>query len=451
MPDHPDHKERRREVRLRVPVGARLVRFLMHPAGKCLAGVAVVAAVAGLGVFTYYYDHYSKLIDRKLRIGMFPNHARLFAAPRRIAVGDHGSPEEIAAELRAAGYSESGGNAMGSFRLGMNWIEILPGSGSYFQPEEGLIEFEGGRIARISSTRDRVARGEYLLEPRLITNLFDRSREKRRMLKLADFPQVLKDAILSAEDKRFFEHHGLDPFGMVRAVYVDLRSGRKEQGASTLTQQLARSFFLDQRKTWRRKLPEMMITLALEQKLTKDEIFEDYCNQMYLGRRGSFSIHGFGEAAQAYFGKDIRRVSLAEAAMLAGILPNANYYNPFRAPQRVKERRDRVLSLMRQNGKISEAEYAQAVATPLHLQPGASQALEAPYFVDMVTDTLQSQLQDMDFLSHPYRVYTTLDLDLQRAAVDAIRTGMEEVDKQLRRQRRFRDTSFPPAQCALIA
>jgi penicillin-binding protein 1B len=232
---------------------------------------------------------------------------------------------------------------------------------------------------------------------------------------------------------------------------VDLREGRKQQGASTLSQQLARSLWLDLEKRWSRKLAEMMITLQLEQRLSKEQIFEYYCNEVYLGHRGTFAIHGFGEAARVYFGKDISQLDLAEAAALAGLIQRPMSLNPFRYPERMRDRRNVILSLIRQNGHISDREYALAVESPLTLAKPGNQSLDAPYFVDMVNDALQTQFQDVDFQSSSYRIYTTLDLDLQRAATESVRTGMELVDEQLRKQRRFRDGYVPQAQVALVA
>src|SRR5262249_35730170 len=147
--------------------------------------------------------------------------------------------------------------------------------------------------------------------------------------------------------------------------------GQKREGASTLSMQLAREFWLDQNKNWGRKFAEVMITLELEQKLTKQEIFEYYCNQISLGQRGSFSIHGIGQAAQAYFGKDIRNLNVHEAATLAGIIQRPSYYNPYRHPDQTKQRRNLILSLMRQNGFITDREYAVESEKPLGVVSGA--------------------------------------------------------------------------------
>lgn len=442
---------RKKEVKVKVPKDARLAQFFLGPAGRILVVLVALVTVGSLGVFTYYYSKYSRLIDQKLRAGPFANTSKIYAMPEMVAVGDQATPAEIANELKRSGYSESRSNPMGWLRVGTNQIEIFPGPDSYFDQEAGIIRFSGNRISQIVSLQDNTVRSQFQLEPQLITNLFDRNREKRRLVKFGDIPKVLIDAVTSAEDKRFFQHAGFDPIRIIKAAYIDLKEGRKEQGASTLSQQLARGLWLDADKNWRRKLAELLITLQLEQKLSKEEIFEDYANQIYLGRRGSFSIHGFGEAAEAYFGKDIRQLTLPEAATLAGIIQRPGYFNPFKYPDRVRERRNIILMLMHQNGHITDWEYSQAMASPLSLAKGASQSVDAPYFVDMVNDLLQSKFQDFDFQANSFRIYTSLDLDLQRAAVEAVRIGMQNVDDQIKRQRRFRGQTPPDAQCALIA
>ena len=440
------------KVRARVPKRAFLVRFLLHPVGKTLLISFTLALLVGAGVLTHYYIKYSHLIDQKLRAGPFANTSKIFAAPRMIAVGDPLTADDIKAELIRCGYSQSHSNTMGSFEIRSDGsVEILPGPDSYFDQEAGVIKFSGGRISQIVSLRDNTSRAQYQLEPQLITNLFDRNREKRRLVSFSDIPKVLIDAVTAIEDKRFFQHQGFDLFRIVKAAYVDLKEGRKEQGASTLSQQLARNLWLFPEKSWKRKIAELLMTFHLEQTTSKQKIFEYYANETYLGRRGSFSINGFGEAAEVYFGKDIRQLTLPEAATLAGMIQRPGYYNPDRNPDRVKDRRNLVLSLMRQNDDISDREYAVAVDSPLTFAKGASQSLDAPYFVDQVNDFLQSQFQDIDFKANTFRVYTTLDLDLQRAAAEAIDDGMKNVDDQIRRQKRFKGQTPPKAQCALIA
>ena len=441
----------KREIRVRVPRRAGLARFFLRPSGRfVLVGMAVFT-VLWFGVFFYFYTKYARVIDQRLKAGVFANSAKIFAAPETVGVGDVTTPAEIAAELRRSGYNESRGNPVGYYQLGRDSVEVFPGKDSYFDQEAGLIRFAGGKISEIVSLRDNTERSLYQLEPQLITSLTGPTREKRRMVKFHDIPPILVEAVTSAEDKRFFQHAGFDPVRIIKAFYVDLKEGRKGQGASTLSMQLARMFFLDTDKRWTRKAAEAIITLQLEQKLTKEEIFEDYCNQIYLGYRGSFRIHGFGEAAEAFLGKDLSQITLPEAAQLAGLPRWPAYFDPYNHPDHAKERRNVVLGLMRSNGYISDRDYALAIEAPLTVARGAAQSVEAPYFVDLVNDALQSRFQDEDFQANAFRVYTTLDMHLQRAATDAIRKGMVLVDEQIRKQRRFKGQTPPQAQVALVA
>ena len=194
----------------------------------------------------------------------------------------------------------------------------------------------------------------------------------------------------------------------------------------------------------------MLITMRLEEKLSKKQIFEDYANQVYLGRVGTVSINGFGAAGQEYFGKDIRQLSVPEAALIAALIQRPSYYNPLRSPDRAVERRNLVLGLMRQNGYLSDAQYQSGRTTPLTLSTRDGEAAEAPYFVDLTNDELQGNIAEGEG-NYP-RVYTTVDLNLQRMALEAVRIGMENVDKLLRKPRR-RKATLPPAepQVALVA
>ncbi|HVV47413.1 MAG TPA: PBP1A family penicillin-binding protein [Bryobacteraceae bacterium] len=441
----------RRTGARRVQGGSRLARALMHPVGKAFLVLALVTVVSGAGVFIYYYQKYAKLIDERLKGGPFTTTSRIYAAPEAIAVGEITSPADIATELRAAGYSESSRNTMGYYVVKPDSMDIFPGAESYFRQEPAAVKFARGKISRIISLRDNTDRPEYELEPQLVTNLHSANREKQRLVRYDDIPVILREAILSAEDKRFFSHPGFDMLGILRTAWVDLKHGRKEQGASTLTMQLSRYLFLTLSKSWQRKAAEVMITLQLEQKLTKEQIFELYCNQVDLGRRGSFMIRGFGEAAQTYFGKDIKSLNVQESATLAGALRSASYYNPWRFPDRAKERRNTVLALMRENKYIDDRTYALAVESPLKVQSGPAESKEAPYFVDLVNEDLERRFPGTNFQQESARIYTTLDLDLQKFANEAVAIGMKQVDEIAKKQKRFRGKPYVEPQVALIA
>ncbi|HTS47109.1 MAG TPA: PBP1A family penicillin-binding protein [Bryobacteraceae bacterium] len=438
-------------VKVQVPKKASAVRFFLRPGGKVLIAILALVITAGLGVFTYYYSYYSHRIEAKLAAGPYANTSMLFAAPRTLAVGDVAGPLEIAGELRHSGYSESRNNRMGYFALKPDEIDVYPGPDSYFKRDDGVIKFRAGKVARIISLADNTDRTEYTLEPELISNLFDKNREKRRLVKYEDIPPVLVHAVVSAEDKRFFQHSGFDPVRIIKSAYVDVKKGQNAQGASTLSMQLAGMLLLNRSdRSWRRKIPEVLITLHLEQKLSKEQIFEYYANQVPLGNRGSFGIRGFGEAAEVYFGKDVSQLTLPEAATLAGLIQQPSYINPYRWPDRAKVRRNIVLKQMWENKYIGEAELERASASPMTLAKGGGESAEAPYFVDLVNDQLLEKFPDYNFQSNTYRVYTTLDMNLQRDAAEAVRIGMEEVDQHMK-NRKKRDPKYPDPQCALIA
>jgi penicillin-binding protein 1B len=439
-------------VKLRISKKSLLVRFLSHRLGRAFLVVSLLAFSACAGVFVYFYVTYARMIEEKLRTGPFSNASMLYAAPRPINVGDQADGEEIAAYLRRAGYAESNTSRMGWYRVRPDAIEINPGPDAY-DSEGAVIKIDRGVVAQIISLRDHTERTQYYLEPELITNLFDSKRQKRRLVRFEEIPQVMIDALVSAEDKHFFEHAGFDPVGIIRAAWIDVKERRGSQGASTISQQLARMLLLgEKQRGWRRKIPETLITLHLEQKLSKRQIFEYYVNDVYLGSQGSFRIHGLGEGALVYLGKDLKQVTLPDAALLAGLINSPQNREPFRHPERAVARRNTVLKLMRENGYIGDQQWAEATASPLKVTREAVETSDAPYFVDLVDDHLQSRFRNYDFQNESFRVYTTLDMNLQRDAVAAVRAGIVETDQQWkRRNKKYGTTEFPLAQVCLVA
>ncbi|MBV8070945.1 MAG: PBP1A family penicillin-binding protein [Acidobacteriaceae bacterium] len=426
-----------------------------RPSRVQVQNIALISAVALLAiaviVVSVYYAKFARLTDEKLTQGPFPNSSLLYAAPQLVGIGDPGTPLQFAARLRESGYSEDGRtNPIGWFHLRPDAIEVFPGDRSNSNAEPGVIRFADGRISSIIALSDNTKRTEYTLEPELLSALYDKNREKRRLVRYDDIPPVLVDAVISIEDKRFFQHSGLDPIRIVKAMFVDLREHRNAQGASTLTQQLARNLWLDSRKTWTRKFDEVLITIHLERKLTKQKIFEYYANQVDLGRRGSFAIRGFGEAAQAYFGKGIRQLTLPEAATLAGLIQEPSYRNPVRWPERAKARRNVVLKAMLDNGYISASQYDAAAAAPMVIAKQGGESADAPYFVDLVNEQLSENFQDRNFQDSGSKIYTTLDPDLQRDAAEAVTTGLREVDALLAKRHKKEGTPIEEPQVALI-
>ncbi|HVH86893.1 MAG TPA: PBP1A family penicillin-binding protein [Terriglobales bacterium] len=424
-------------IKLKIPRGHGIHKRLSHPAVKASVAGFIIICMALFGVFAYYYVKYQRMVDKRLHGPIFANSAKIYAAPETVRVGEALTAGAVTAELRRAGYteeSERNGSRVGTYKEGSANVEVRPGPESYHTPEAATIHFNNGSIDRISQ-QGGATLDAYELEPQLVTGLFDReNRSKRRLITYDDMPPVLVNAILSIEDRRFFQHNGVNYYRLAGAALNDLRGGHR-QGGSTLTMQLARGFFLTPQQTLKRKLEEMLIAVELEQRLSKKQILELYVNQVDMGQRGSFSIKGFGEASQAYFGKDIGDLSLPEAALLAGIVNGPTYFSPYRHPDRAMERRNLVLQAMVENNVITQAEADRAKATPLKLAPPNVEASDAPYFVDMVRESLLSQYKDSDLNDNGYRIYTSLDLNLQRAAAEAIDIGLKQVDEQVRKQR----------------
>ena len=387
------------------------------------------------------YITFSQMIDRKLAGEIFQNTARVYAAPLTILPGQPIRSSAVVAYLRRAGYSESGKGAVriGEYRTTkQNHVEVIPHEESYHGTSGGRvsIEFDDKGVRRIRSLPGGQEVPAYELEPLVITNLFDKTREKRRLIQYEDIPKSLRDAVLAIEDRRFFEHSGFDPIGIVRASLVDLFRWKRSQGGSTITQQVVRSFWLTPERRVVRKLKEIYMSVILESRLNKKQIFTLYANDVYLGQRGSFSINGFGEAATAYFNKDIKNLTIPESAFVAGIIQSPNRYNPIRNPERALQRRNVVLQAMLDIESINKDQFAQATRIPLSIAAVSMDVSDAPFFVDLVKERMLEKFTEKELLSQQYRIDTTLDIELQRIAYQAVREGSENVDMILAKRRR---------------
>ena len=420
---------------------ARVRHFTVRdPLVKIFVLAFLGVSILFMGLFAYFYFKYERMVDRRMAGGIFSNAAKVYARPRVIAVGEKLDPADVASELRRAGYAEGGsdgGAGVGHYSLARGGIEVVPGPQSFHASNSTTIRFSGGKIASITgSGEDSQNLQAYELEPQLVTALFEgQDRSKRDLIKFEDIPPVLVNAVLAIEDRRFFQHGGVNYFRLAEAAVVDLREGRHGQGGSTLTMQLSRGFFLSPEKTFKRKFTEMLIAVELEQKFSKQRIFQMYANQVYLGQRGSFTINGFGEAAHAYFNKDVKNLTLPEAALLAGMIQRPNYLSPYKYPKRALERRNLVLDSMVETGSITRDEAEHAKAAPLKVSAPNVEASDAPYFVDLVKDQLSAQFSEEELNNHAMRIYTTIDPDLQRAAAEAVDVGMQGVDELVTKRR----------------
>ncbi|MBB5062739.1 penicillin-binding protein 1B [Granulicella mallensis] len=436
---------------LKLKVGKSSHPLLWNVARFLLVLVLMGAAFGGI-IFGIYYYRYRNVVQEWLAKGpLFPSVAQIYAAPQDVRPGQQLSADSIAASLRKAGYNSN--TQLGSYQLRGDDILIKPGPQSYLATDGATIHTSGGQVQSITAENGAALAG-YKLEPQLITALSeDKNRVKRRLVTYNQIPPHMVQAVTAIEDRRFFEHGGVNYVRLIKCAVQDTLSRRMNCGGSTLTQQLAKNFFLSPEKTISRKIAELMITYQLESRFSKQQIFEMYANEINIGQRGSYAVNGFGEAAQAYFGKDLRQLNLDECALIAGLIQNPNRRNPYRHPDRATERRNVVLDSMVETGSITAAEAERAKAEPLHLAPPNIDASEAPYFVDLVHDQIVQRLGDSDTArSGSLRIYTSLDPDLQRAASEAVEVGMRNVDELVRKHHKKGDTSaitYP--QVALVA
>ena len=266
------------------------------------------------------------------------------------------------------------------------------------------------------------------LEPEEIMQFFGPERERRHLISIEQVPEHLVRAVLAAEDHRFFQHHGVDLRGILRALITNLRHGAIRQGGSTLTQQLAKNYFLTPARTISRKLKEALLAVIIELKYDKNEILEIYLNEIYLGQKGSVAINGIGEAAIFYFGKSVKEMTLSEAAIMAGLIKAPNHYSPYIDQARCRDRRNIVLQSMHRKEWLTEAELQDGLKQPVKAFGFTIADTKAPYFIDYLTDQLKALYQPEDLASLGLSIYTTLDTQVQMAAEKALAKGLVRLE-----------------------
>jgi penicillin-binding protein 1B len=417
----------------------------------------------------YYYVRFAQLLDERLHGTRQRTFPRVFARPLELRRGQALTDLQLIDRLNDLGYAQRPvAERPGEFAVGDGSIFIRARARELsgktvrvmFRPSSSPPPARRPAQPPPRPPRaDRVQRLEVaekpadrlVLDTPLLTSLISGEREKRRPVALAAIPDRVVQAVLAVEDRRYYEHPGVDPIAILRAVFTNLM-GRSTyvSGASTITQQVVRNVFLPQFDGWtlrlarqqsgwagiRRKLLEQFLALVLNTRASKDEILEIYLNDMPLGQRGSFAIVGVAEASRLFFGKDVSNVTLTEAATMAGVLQSPSALSPFSNPERCRERRNVVLQAMVDAGFADEEAVDRAMQEPLGVAQRALEA-EAPYFVDYVTRTLDADYPGLTTTTtKAVDVHTTLDLHLQRVAQDAVRDGLTSLDKTLSRRKR---------------
>ncbi|MBX3293658.1 MAG: PBP1A family penicillin-binding protein [Acidobacteria bacterium] len=435
----------RRGIAYKAPPPTRWQRF--H---RTVFNVWTVSAVLflGLGIFltlAYFWFEFSDRIDQRLLSGdVFTATAGIYSAPKTLRVGEPISKNELVEYLRSAGYIERNDKADASrsrYAIDGDVVGIEPGLTAIIDGKKAFpavsVKFTKDQKS-VDAIGDRDSGQqvrEALLEPKILSSIAAEGDGRRKTVTFNDLPPHLVKAIITTEDRAFFEHYGVNFRGIARALWRryegDDGSPVANQGGSSITQQLVKNLLLTRDQTIQRKVTEAYMSLILETRLSKQEIFTLYANQIYLGQQTGVAIYGVGEAANAYFGKDVSQLTLPEAAFIAGVIRSPNRYTPYKYPDRAKERRNQVLSDMLEAGEISQAEFAEARKTEIVLkQISNTRDLQGmPYFSQYVVDQVPKVVNDPEALQH-LRVYTSIDPDLQRIAYETVAKRLTALDKK---------------------
>jgi penicillin-binding protein 1B len=416
-------------------------RLYFGRALRVLFALVVVSVVTTAVAFAYLYSHYSKIVDARLASGYLTSRAGIYAAPRVLRAGQRLTPERLGDALRRAGYVEGEASRVwnGRFKVEGDAVEIRPSEageeGAASGPEVVRVSFDRrGQIASLAG--DGSPLDSYALDPEPLTSDPSEKTAERAALSYDEVPAVLRDAVLSIEDRRFFEHGPLDLWGVARAVFSwDDGDQDFKQGGSTITQQLVKNTYLTPERTLQRKFREAALASVIESRIRKQDIFALYCNEIYLGRRGSVAVRGVRQAARVYFGKELKDLSLAESATIAGMIQSPGRYAPDRHPDEARTRRNVVLGVMLRDGRIDEAQARAAAQEPVRVAPSERTDATAPYFIDYVNRFVEARVPAPEEGAQGLRVYTTLDTELQQLAEDAVARQTARLEKVFKGRR----------------
>jgi len=367
--------------------------------------------------------------------------ARVYAQPVELYVGQPLSAQRFVEELDRLGYlAQAKPERPGTYRRKGDRVDLYLRAFRFSDgPQDAValrIGFAGGAIASLTTAKGGdvpVIR----LDPLLIGSIFPIHGEDRIVVAPDEVPALLPEALKAVEDRKFEDHHGVNPLAILRALFVNVRAGQVEQGGSTLTQQLVKSYFLDSRRTLGRKAEEAVMAVILESRFEKADIMNAYINEIYLGQDGKRAIHGFGLASQFYFGKPLRELGLPEIALMVAIVRGPSYYDPRRHPERALERRNLVLRILAEQEVITEEQSLSAAKKPLGVAEGGRKgAVFYPAFLDLVRRQLREDYEESDLTEAGLTVFSTLDPLLQEKAEAALASELDRQDKSSRKASR---------------
>ena len=392
-------------------------------------------------VVVSYSTYLHRVITQKFEGRIWDIPSQVYSRPFVVSAGMDVNKIKLLDRLKRLNYrAVDQVNSSRDFNLSPDSVEIFLHSFEY--PEERLpgfkirLELKNNLIHRIIKLPSHELLSYVRLEPELIGSFYSERREERKIVSLYEVPPYLLDAVITIEDKRFYQHQGIDLRGMARAALANLRERRMVQGGSTITQQLVKNLFLDSKGDPLRKINEITMALLLEVTYSKKDILEAYLNEVYLGQRGSISICGVGQASEFYFGKKVRDLILSEAALIVGMIKNPGRYSPYRDMREAISRRNAVLKKIREAGKISEEEYKRASKEKMILAAGPPKKNKAPYFLDFVAHELETKFSRKALTSKGLKIFTTLDINMQLEAESALRKGLKHLENSYPRLRR---------------
>ncbi|ASM96819.1 penicillin-binding protein 1B [Vibrio vulnificus] len=392
------------------------------------AGLALVAVLIFVGI---YLD---SVVKQRFEGQLFQLPTVVYARIQTLYAGENVSRPELQKELDILNYRKvSQPRYPGEYSSSSSKIELIRRPFEFVDGPEAdrhvMLHFDASSLTRIQSLESKGDLGYLRLEPKMLGMLEKDTDEQRLFLRREQFPEIMVDALLVTEDRDFYQHDGVSPLAIARAMFVNLKAGRTVQGGSTLTQQLAKNLFLTQDRTLWRKVREAYIALILDYRYSKDRILEAYLNEVYLGQSGNQAIHGFGLASRYYFGQPIQELRIDQLAMLVGMVKGPSYYNPVRFPERTKERRDLVLRLMMQQNMLTASEYDQATSRPLDIQDVPRIASRQPAYFQQLSMELREKVGEAFQGEMGLRVFTSLDPISQDKLEKAISKKVPELGK----------------------
>lgn len=395
---------------------------------------ATIMALIGVGIYGW---HLSGDVTERFSSRRWSIPSKVYTDTMLLYPGQRLDVGPFIEKLKRMGYHKHAAHPKrkGQIQLTANGLHIfLQDLETPWKKREGFpvsIEFNENTIVSVTRTDNGTSIPLVEIDPEEIMLFFGPERERRRLVSIQQVPEHFIHAVLAAEDGRFFQHWGVDPRGILRAMVANLRHGRIQQGGSTITQQLAKNYFLTPDRNLKRKLQEVLLAVIMELKFSKEVILEIYLNEIYLGQRGSVAINGIGEAAEFYFGKPIQHLSLSESAAIAGLIKAPNAYSPYKNKPACHKRKNLVLASMVKREWISEEIYQEEKEVSVEPVGYTASGNKAPYFIDYLTKQLEQLYQPEDLAALGLSIYTTIDAHVQMTAEKALQNGLQRLEKEI--------------------